>query len=266
MTITPEPDSDPPALTTGASDRGVGVRATWGVRDLVIGGVAVILLLAAVVALAGLVIEVLDYEERSSGRLAVEALSSAVWELAVAFTIYRLVRRKGGDWRNLGLVWPRQPVSGARDPSVGRWARLVVGGYLASVVLVFGYQIIVRALGLGDLLPDQQIPDEYFDHDIVIAMIAFSAVVAAPFAEEVFFRGFLHAGLRRRLSFLPAALISGFCFSLAHADVGLIVPFAGVGVVFAYLYERTGTLYASIGTHFVFNAVSVVVLIAAERS
>ena len=82
-----------------------------------------------------------------------------------------------------------------------------------------------------------------------------------PFAEELFFRGFFFAGLRRRLGFILAAMFSGFVFSLAHADLGLILPFTGVGMVLAYSYERTGSLYAPIGIHVLFNLVSFLVLI-----
>jgi membrane protease YdiL (CAAX protease family) len=85
--------------------------------------------------------------------------------------------------------------------------------------------------------------------------------VVAPIGEELLFRAFLFGGLRRYLPFLPAAMISGLCFSLAHGQLGLILPFAGVGMLFAYVYERTRTIYASMSVHFLFNLVSMTVLI-----
>ncbi|HWO72064.1 MAG TPA: CPBP family intramembrane glutamic endopeptidase, partial [Dehalococcoidia bacterium] len=75
------------------------------------------------------------------------------------------------------------------------------------------------------------------------------------------FRGFLYGGLRQRLAMPVAALASGGLFSLAHGDPGLVVPFTLVGAVLAYIYERTGTLLASIGTHFTFNALSFLILV-----
>ena len=92
-------------------------------------------------------------------------------------------------------------------------------------------------------------------------MIGVAVVGAAPFAEELFFRGFLYGGLRRRLSVLPAALLSGVLFAIAHLDPGLIVPFTLVGFVLAFTYERTGTLVAPIGVHFVFNLLSFLALL-----
>ena len=55
--------------------------------------------------------------------------------------------------------------------------------------------------------------------------------------------------------------VSGFVFSLAHQDVGLIIPFTLVGIVLAYTYEKTGTLFGSISVHFVFNLVSFALLL-----
>jgi membrane protease YdiL (CAAX protease family) len=58
------------------------------------------------------------------------------------------------------------------------------------------------------------------------------------------------------MPFWAAALASGFIFSLAHGNVGLIIPFTLVGAILAYTYERSGTIFASMGVHFVFNTVS----------
>ena len=87
--------------------------------------------------------------------------------------------------------------------------------------------------------------------------------IVAPFAEEIFFRGFVFAGLRTRLSLWPAALISGGLFGLVHAPSGIttVVPLAIIGVVFAWLYERTGSLWLAIIAHAINNALA----LSAER-
>ena len=133
--------------------------------------------------------------------------------------------------------------------------------YIASMAIVVSYSEIISALGLDALKPSQQLSDPFFKHDWLIAMIGFSVVMTAPVAEEIFFRGFLFAGLRKRLPFVAAGLISGAVFSLAHADPGLILPFTLVGFILAFTYERTGSLYASMGVHFLFNAISFLALV-----
>jgi membrane protease YdiL (CAAX protease family) len=86
----------------------------------------------------------------------------------------------------------------------------------------------------------------------------------APLGEEIFFRGFIFAGLIRFAGPAWAMLVSGFIFSIFHVTspetAGLVVPFTAVGALFAWLYYRTGSLWPSIGAHLLFNLVSFVLL------
>jgi membrane protease YdiL (CAAX protease family) len=168
--------------------------------------------------------------------------------------VYRLAKGKGSGWRDLGL----------RPPAIGATAGLfpaVLLTYIACIAVVQVYALVLNLLGIEDLVPAQQIPDDIFDEDVVLISFAVLGVTLVPFAEELFFRGFFFAGLRKRLPFLVAAGTSGVFFSLAHADPGLIIPFTGVGVLLAYIYERTRSLYAPIGVHVLFNLVSFLILI-----
>ncbi len=86
---------------------------------------------------------------------------------------------------------------------------------------------------------------------LVIVLTGFAAVVAAPVAEEVFFRGFLYRSLRNRMAIVPACLIVGFLFGLGHTQYPLLVrPVLGAfGVIACLLYERTGSLLPGIAMH-----------------
>ena len=80
-----------------------------------------------------------------------------------------------------------------------------------------------------------------------------SVAVLAPFAEELFFRGFLFAGLVQRMQLGMAALVSGFLFGLAHADLYNILPLSVLGFGLAYVYYRTGTLWTNVIAHATIN-------------
>jgi hypothetical protein len=101
---------------------------------------------------------------------------------------------------------------------------------------------------------------EWFDEDLVwgaggdAALSIISAVVAAPFFEEIVFRGFLFATFRRRLGFFGAALASALIFAVAHGYgwVGLV----GVlwsGILWAWSYERTRSLVPGMLAHAMVN-------------
>lgn len=97
---------------------------------------------------------------------------------------------------------------------------------------------------------------EWFDPNLVwgsgstLVVSLLEYVVFAPIFEEIAFRGLLYAILRRRLSFAPAALLSASVFALAHG-YGLIgfVSVLWSGFLWAWLYEKTGSLIPGMIAH-----------------
>jgi uncharacterized protein len=85
-------------------------------------------------------------------------------------------------------------------------------------------------------------------------------VGAAPISEEIFFRGFVFGGLRRRLSFLVAGVISAVIFGAFHytgaSSATLLPQLAALGFVQAWIYERSGSILPTIAVHMLNNAVA----------
>jgi membrane protease YdiL (CAAX protease family) len=104
-----------------------------------------------------------------------------------------------------------------------------------------------------------------FDESTLAAIVAGALIVAvAPFAEELFFRGFFFAGLRGRLPFPIAAVGSGILFGAVHLDGANLIAalqLTILGVILAWLYERTGSLWAPIALHAVNNSIAFSVLV-----
>ncbi|MDA3023583.1 MAG: CPBP family intramembrane metalloprotease, partial [Actinomycetota bacterium] len=97
-----------------------------------------------------------------------------------------------------------------------------------------------------------------------------AAVVLAPVAEELLFRGLLHRGLRRRLRIVPATALSSVLFAVVHVDVALSQPLALVGltlvgVILAVASERTGSLIVPVVIHAVHNAVTIAAVVVSTR-
>lgn len=97
---------------------------------------------------------------------------------------------------------------------------------------------------------------EWFDPDLVWASSSLTAislieyVAFAPVFEELAFRGLLFAILRRKFRFLPAALISASIFAIAHG-YGLVgfISVLWSGLLWAWIYEKTGSLLPGILAH-----------------
>jgi CAAX protease family protein len=93
--------------------------------------------------------------------------------------------------------------------------------------------------------------------------LAYSAIIV-PIAEELLFRGVIFRWLWQRLSFWPAAVASSALFGLAHVWIDSIVAAGAMGLVLAWLYERSRSLAPSILMHQTFNAAIVAAALAIE--
>lgn len=97
---------------------------------------------------------------------------------------------------------------------------------------------------------------EWFDRDLVwgsramVGMTILDTVILTPIFEEIVFRGLLFATLRRRFGVAPAAVLSAAVFAGAHGYG--VLGFAAVfwsGLLWAWSYERTGSLLPSMAAH-----------------
>jgi uncharacterized protein len=92
----------------------------------------------------------------------------------------------------------------------------------------------------------------------LVAMVALGGLVI-PFAEELLFRGVLYGALRRYGPVL-AGLVSAAIFGIAHVWPPLVLFAFLVGVVHAWLRERSGSIWPAVVSHAVVNTLSLVVI------
>lgn len=113
---------------------------------------------------------------------------------------------------------------------------------------------------------------EWFDQELVwgtlpvMAVSVIEYVLFAPIFEELAFRGLLFAMIRRRFEFLPAALISTSLFALAHGYslIGFLSVFWS-GFLWAWIYERTGSLIPGMVAHAMNNLLVCLTVMALLR-
>jgi membrane protease YdiL (CAAX protease family) len=78
--------------------------------------------------------------------------------------------------------------------------------------------------------------------------------VLAPLFEETLFRGFIYSSLKTRLGAGWAIFASATLFALMHFDRGGFLMLFGIGVVLAYLFEKTRSLVPSMICHGLWNS------------
>jgi hypothetical protein len=105
-----------------------------------------------------------------------------------------------------------------------------------------------------------------FDESVITAIVAAALIVfIVPVCEELFFRGFFFAGMRSKLPFWAAALISALLFGAVHlGDANLVaaLQLTTLGLVLAAVYERTDSLWSNIAIHAFNNAIAFTLLVA----
>ena len=140
---------------------------------------------------------------------------------------------------------------------------------LVGLAALAWFAYLICAFALAPLLsPEQEDVTKEIGGDDggTLAMIAagFLIIVVAPVSEEVFFRGFMFAGLRRRLPLLFSAVISAAVWGSLHlggGNVGVAIQLAVFGVILAILYERSGSLWAPIMAHMLNNTIAFLYLV-----
>lgn len=98
------------------------------------------------------------------------------------------------------------------------------------------------------------------DLGLRIALVV-SAVIVAPLAEELLFRGFLYPAIKRFTDPVFAMLCSGLLFAAVHNNLPALIPLFILGIAFAAVYEYSGSLWTPIWMHAMFNFCSIVLML-----
>ena len=140
------------------------------------------------------------------------------------------------------------------------WLLVTVGVLVASLVATIIYSLVAGIFHSDFLLPPEIPPEIAFPGPAVAATFQ-ALAVWTPLTEEIFFRGFIFAGLAPRLGVWRAMLVSALVFSLFHLTLGLLVPVFITGFLLAWLYRQTGSIWPSIVAHAGQNTLAVLATI-----
>jgi len=133
------------------------------------------------------------------------------------------------------------------------WMAVLLFAILATDYL-YGYAIQIFHLPLQT---NDQVLLAYSKYaPLTTYAILIVAVFVAPICEEVFFRGFVFAGLLRGMPLVWAILFSSLIFAVAHFDVGSFVVLFIIGLALAFLRWRTKSIWPGILLHMLNNGIA----------
>lgn len=127
--------------------------------------------------------------------------------------------------------------------SIGLFGQYVVGFLMALVRMVLpsifvNYDRMVQAVNLNQGYP---------------VLMLFLVVVLGPIAEEILFRGVIYGKLREGFTLTQAAIISGAIFGIYHKNMVQGIYASLFGIILAYIFEKTKTIWGAVVTHMLFN-------------
>ena len=241
----------PGALTVGRAALPPPWPGKLGVIVLIRGGAGAALVIVVLLFLSGLFGSWFDLDHPM-----LEAITWPLMYVPLLLLVQNFLLAPAGigfrDALGLRLV----PGAGPRVVMIG--VALVAAGALFTTLITLG----------GSRLHLTSHWSEWFDEELafgdplaVVASLA-GAVVFAPLFEEIVFRGILFATLRRGMGAGPAIVTSGVVFAFAHGYGALgFVDVLWSGVLWAWAFERTGSVLPGMMAHALTNLmVSVTVL------
>jgi membrane protease YdiL (CAAX protease family) len=200
-----------------------------------------------------------------------EAISGFEWPIVVYVVILAII----GYVPSLTWCWyaSRRWGTGHFRSDVGFTARWVDAGWgpvtwlacLATQVAVAG---LILALKIPFTSNVKDVSEVHADRGYVVSLLVL-AVVAAPIAEEIVFRGVVMRGLLSRNGVVISVSVQGALFGLAHFDpvrgmgnIGLILVLGSVGCVLggaAYLIRRIAPTMIA---HAIINAIAMAIALS----
>jgi membrane protease YdiL (CAAX protease family) len=206
--------------------------------------------------------------QRSSGMAGAEV---SIWRMSIAtlsfqgaglVLVARFLREHQSSWgEGFGL-------------SNHRRQAVLLGLLVAVIFLPIGWglqqasALVMTHLPHFKMEPQEQLPI----HALRVSVswggrlaLGVVAVLVAPVAEEVLFRGILYPAIKQfgypRLALWGTALL----FAAVHMNVVTFLPLAVLALVLTGLYERTNNLLAPITTHVLFNALNFMMLLVLQQ-
>ena len=231
----------------------------WGLRDIF-----KVFLLYLLMMLAGIPVFLkivkqffgLDLVETFGQNTTLLSLSLVVNVLTCLYIVNIVRTGYGLPVVSLGLTihnWKSDVRTGLKHYLIALPVIIATGFVVDSVLRAFGIEPEQQGI-INNILSENSLG--------ILAFMVFFGMLAAPIVEELLFRGFLQSAVRITCNKLQTVLISGFVFALIHWNAHVFLQIFILGLLLAYLFEKTGSLVAPITVHICHNTITLFFLIS----
>jgi uncharacterized protein len=195
------------------------------------------------------IVDTLEANGRLNITLAVMFIFMVLGEGAIPLGTWLFsIRKYRCKWEALGF----------RKFDIKKGLLLALAVTAIGIGISIGYEALLQKLEWGTS-SDIYLP--FNANGIGIAFFAIIAVVVAPLAEETFFRGFAFQGLKKRYGSGWGLFLSALLFSLAHLSPSGLVPIFVLGLMLAWLFNKTRSIWPCIIVHAAYNSIALIFMI-----
>jgi len=186
------------------------------------------------------------------------ATSTLMFGVLLGLIIW-FVRRRYPDRWPFGWFNRHSVVDDLRE-GLPAFFKTVVLSTFAMLAYRAGVKIIVFLLHLdakliGASLQHLKVAERFHEYSWVLAV---GSLFLAPITEEIFFRGMLYRGFRKRCSMEASTAVTALLFALAHFRLYYFLPTFVMGMVACEVYEKRKSLVAPISLHLICNFTALV--------
>jgi membrane protease YdiL (CAAX protease family) len=188
------------------------------------------------------------------------ASATALLALISAFSIGGAALMRMNSERQKGVAL----IGLAARPAAG-WVRWMGLAFAAVAAINIGYSWLLKHTRQGQGFEDplQQIFSQVSGWPLYV-LIGY-AVLAAPIAEELLYRGCMMGRFQARGYAIAGAVVSAMLFAISHGVLPLVPAYFMIGILLAFLYRQFRSLWPSIALHSLNNACFVGVLLFAHK-
>ncbi|MCE5328963.1 CPBP family intramembrane metalloprotease [bacterium] len=237
------------------SKEGELTQIKWTLRDVLFSILFLIVVLTGIYFLTARIVVALKLGERIDSSNITNFSFSVLYGIQVILMVgvvwFFAIYWRRAKWRDLGFKY----YSILKTVWYSLLALLLI--LLINFVYVF---LMTRIFKISP--PPGKFEDLVSNENVSSIMLLIVVSVIAPICEEIFFRGFLYQGFKKRWGVLAGILISSFLFASAHLDLYNFIPLMAIGWILAYIFHKTKSLFPVIFLHAIYNLLMIMVLLS----
>ena len=239
------------ATTGGLSLPGKVAARPYDLIDLGVAAILIIFLVSPQIAAATQQAVSKDSITGSNTTIIINALSIAIFSLLLGICVFLFA----------SLLRGRKPVSlfGLSRLSPHKILGWSVAAFLVAYTAMIGVAYAQQYF-IGKEEDLQEVVKTLMgsDNPALKAILAISAMIVAPLVEEILFRGYLYAVIKRYSGCCFAGITTSLLFAVVHGNLPGIMPLFTLAIILTLAYELTGCLWVPIATHSLFNTIQVI--------